>query len=144
MPTLPTPRGNVEIGGIDLGAIGIFEDFGGIFSTRPRRGSGYQLPGVDNEITVTLPADSYEASCGVTLVSDEEDPDDALAEIAGAYAQLATVCETGSTVSVSRIVGSTVTGSAYAQNVRAEIQFLSSWHARVTISMRIVTGWATP
>lgn len=142
MTTLPAPRASFSIGGVDLGDIGIFEDFGSVFATPPRRGGGYVLPGVDNEIAVTLPRESYDISVGVTLVSDEEDPDAALAELVSMWGSIDSVCDTGATVSVNRVVGTT-NETAYAQNLRAEPQFLSSWHCRVTISMRIVTGWAS-
>ena len=133
---------DVSIGGVSMSSVGVFEDFGGVFDSAPRRGSGYVLPGVDNEIAVTLPRESYDVSFGVTLLSQESDPSTAFAEITGSYSQLKTVCETGSTVSVNRAMGS-INETSYWQNVRCTISLLSPYHARVTVTGRVVTGWAS-
>ena len=132
---------DITIGTLSLSTVGVFEDFGGVFATPPRRGSGYVLPGVDGEVTVTLPMASYDIGFGVTLLSDAEDPDSAFDEIASAWSSIESAVDTGGTVSIARSMGS-ISQSATAQNCRAEIELLSPWHARVTISARIVSGWS--
>lgn len=133
---------DVSIGGVSMSSVGVFEDFGGVFDSAPRRGAGYVLPGVDNEITVTLPRESYEVSFGVTLLSQKTAEADAFGEIVSAYGQIKSACETGSTVSVNRVMG-TINETSYWQNVRCSIALLSPYHARVSVTGRVVTGWAS-